>query len=250
MSEPLIDVQALHDRIMRTAAKATDREKSLPCIFDTLDIGTCTEEFAEKCSFHFNKNTGCPRRQIEARRIALVHCVALMKKEGVPSAAIKLVMEGTLVKTEARANVKNFMDSGKTILALCGPVHSGKSTAAVEAMIRQQGGQYLRPSDLLQGGITAPWLDRARQCPLTVLDGLSRDDMHLDFAIINGTLRWLTEAAFENEKKLIITIDDQWDDQPNVRNPDKPIRGISTLIGPATLNRILTDGVVAQVARS
>ncbi len=187
-----------------------------------------------------------PAEIMRARRAADFAEVA--KRDDIPDRLVAIVT-GKLQRTPAMSSVSKFMDEDKAVMALCGPVNSGKSVAAVRTLTMVRG-QYLRPADVLREGVHLAAVERARKVAVTVLDGLSRQDIAANYHLAACVIRWLAEAAYEYNKRLIITVDDHWQDRPNPEPGRQPIRGVGGLLGEAMMARVEHDGILAEVGHS
>ena len=96
-------------------------------------------------------------------------------------------------------------------------------------------------------GPGGPWRDPVRRSEIAVLDGVTRADVLADIHLFGATMQWLVRLVVEHERKLIITIDDDWNDRESGLPGGKPIRGIRNLIADATGQLILTYGSVYPV---
>lgn len=218
----------------------------LPCSFGTTRIGECTEEGAQSCSFR--RNADCPRTKIEAEtkaprppQVADGELADL----GLPPRVVR-VFASELWPSEARAQAQAFGQGERSVLVLYGAIGSGKTVAAAEALVGQKA-VFLTPTDLLHGGLAAPWRDPVRRSEIAVLDGVTRADVLADIHLFGATMQWLVRLVVEHERKLIITIDDDWNDRESGLPGGKPIRGIRNLIADATGQLILTYGSVYPV---
>ena len=237
-------------RIMSRLSHQQELTSRLPCIFGTDNPGRCGEDFEAGCGFRSSPD--CPRRKTEnppeetpADNIGAF--LEAAKRDEIPDRLVEFVKIGKYFPTAASSVVAKFMDSPRTILALCGQVGTGKTTAAVQILAGLRG-QYVRPADILREGVRLQAVDRARKVPLTLLDGLSREDLAVDYHLSAGVIRWITEAAYEYKNKLIITVDDHWRDRENPAADRQPIRGVGSMLGGAMRARIDTDGMVAEVS--
>lgn len=237
-------------RVMARLSRQQELTSRLPCIFGTDNPGRCDAAFEEGCDFRSSPD--CPRRRAEKAPGEppdnnIGQFLETAKRDEIPDRLVDFVKIGKYFPTQASSAVAKFMDSPRTILALCGQVGTGKTTAAMQILSATRG-QYVRPVDILREGVRLQAIDRARKVSLTLLDGLCREDLGVDYHLTAGVVRWLAEAAYEFRHKMIITVDDHWRDRENPSSDRQPIRGVGTLLGAAMRGRIDADGMVAEVS--
>lgn len=218
----------------------------LPCSFGTARTGDCTDDIAGGCAYR--QNADCPRNKIEAEAAQNRPAGAVesdLVALGLPPRVVR-VFSGELRPSDSRAQAQAFVQSARSVLVLYGAIGAGKTIAAAEMTIGRKA-VFLTPTDLLHGGLAAPWRDPVRRGHLAILDGLTRADVLADIHLFGAAMQWLVRIVVEHERKLIITIDDDWNDRESGQPGGKPIRGIRNLLADATGQLILTYGAVYPV---